>query len=439
MKLNRAFGLFVLLSIVANMLAASPAAAMPAGAAPSSVPVMPDSAMQVLSITMGGASVLPTTRTVPHWWGSTLDPADGVTYGYNTVGADPNHCAGADCSVTVQVDITPINVNVGGTTFDSSDVLAAVLASPMFTLNDYGSTPAATVVGAWPYGSPAFPRGPGGVLSQDDAGNALQLEDATMRAQFNQAGDSSYHLILQPHVMPTAMISVPLTQGSVFQSGRGVLFGFVNTTWWTTQIDSLEQQADATHLALYLTNDVLLYMGRNETCCVIGFHGTRAVGRGGGSTNTNGNAVVQTFAWGTYMSPGLYVRPDTTNWAIQDILPLSHEIAEWADDPFVNNWVQPWISPLFACYGLLETGDPVNTIGFAMGTNTFQQGPNPNGTQSADGYYHPEDEMFLPWFLRAAPNSSSEATQNPSANMGRYSFMGDLNPMPVFRAPAPGC
>ena len=31
-----------------------------------------------------------------------------------------------------------------------------------------------------------------------------------------------------------------------------------------------------------------------------------------------------------------------------------------------------------------------------MGTNTFEQGPNPNGTQSADGFYHPEDEVFLP-------------------------------------------
>src|SRR5262249_50297083 len=41
------------------------------------------SAMQALTTTIGGAQVLPTTRTVPHWFGSTLDPNNGVTYGYN--------------------------------------------------------------------------------------------------------------------------------------------------------------------------------------------------------------------------------------------------------------------------------------------------------------------------------------------------------------------
>ena len=74
-----------------------------------------------------------------------------------------------------------------------------------------------------------------------------------------------------------------------------------------------------------------------------------------------------------------------------------------------------------------------------MGTNTYQQGPNPNGTQSADGYYHPEDEVFLPWFMRTAPNTVSEPTQSPSPNIGRYTFMGDLNPFPGFRQPATGC
>ena len=78
-------------------------------------------------------------------------------------------------------------------------------------------------------------------------------------------------------------------------------------------------------------------------------------------------------------------------------------------------------------------------IGFAMGTNTFDQGPNPNGTQSADGYYHPEDEAYLPWFMRTAPNNVSEPTQTASANVGRYTLMGSLNPFAGFRQPATGC
>src|SRR5215469_11441347 len=43
--------------------------------------VIDDSQLHALSATIGGASVLPTTRTVRHWFGSTLDPHDGVTYG----------------------------------------------------------------------------------------------------------------------------------------------------------------------------------------------------------------------------------------------------------------------------------------------------------------------------------------------------------------------
>jgi hypothetical protein len=131
-----------------------------------------------------------------------------------------------------------------------------------------------------------------------------------------------------------------------------------------------------------------------------------------------------------------------TDWALQDIHALSHEISEWADDPFVNNLVQPWLTPTapqYGCTNILETGDPVVAIGFAKGTNTFEQGPNPDGSKTTDGYYHPEDEAFLPWFMRTSPNTVSEQTQSASSNIGRYTLMGDLNPFPGFRQPATGC
>ena len=407
-------------------------------ASAATIPVISDAALKAMFTSMGGANVLPSTRTVAHWWGSTLDPNNGVTYGYNMVGADPNNCSGSACSVTIEVDITPINVIVGGLTFNGNDVLAATLASPQFATNDYGSTPFATT------GASNSPRGPGGVLSQDDAGIPLQLQDATMRAQFNKTGRSNYHLILHPNVRPAVTFDVPSNQGTLLQSGRGVIFADVDIGWWSSHINNLEQSADATHLPVYLTNNVLLFVGKDIfNCCVLGYHGTRAAGSGGGSANSNGNAVVQTFAWASYIAPGIYARPNGgTVWALQDIHGLSHEIAEWADDPFVNNGVEPWLTPTapqYGCTNILETGDPVVGIGFAMGTNTFEQGPNPNGTQSADGFYHPEDEVFLPWFTRTAPNTISEPTQSPSTNIGRYTLMGDLNLYPGFHQPATGC
>jgi hypothetical protein len=104
-----------------------------------------------------------------------------------------------------------------------------------------------------------------------------------------------------------------------------------------------------------------------------------------------------------------------------------------------SSWYVIPTLPQAGCINALETGDPAVNIGFAMGTNVYFQGPNPNGTQGADGYYHPTEEILLPWFMRLAPNNISEPTQSPSTNIGRYSLLGDLNPIPGFHQPATGC
>ena len=44
---------------------------------------------------------------------------------------------------------------------------------------------------------------------------------------------------------------------------------------WAAKITNLEQSADPTHLPIYLTNDVMLFIGKDPlNCCVIGFHGS---------------------------------------------------------------------------------------------------------------------------------------------------------------------
>ncbi|HEU5368361.1 MAG TPA: hypothetical protein VFU69_07860, partial [Ktedonobacterales bacterium] len=400
-----------------------------------------DSNLQAQSLALGGADALPTTRTIPHFHGTAVNPNDGINYGFNMVGADPNNCSGADCSVTIEADITPIIVNFGGQTFSGEDVLGPTLASPVFATNDYGTTPFAT------NGDALLTRGAGGALSQGDAGIPLQFEDANMRAQFNKTGaDSNYHLILHPNIMPTVTFNVPDNQGVFLVSGRGVVFPDINIQWWSAQLANLVVQSDPTHLPIFLTNGVMLFTGGNpQNCCVFGFHGTKAVGQGifhgGAGTSSNGNDVVQTFVWTSWATPGIFARPNGgRDWALQDISGLTHEISEWADDPYILNLVQPWTTGGLPCQNNLETGDPVVAVGFAMSqTNTFDQGPNPNGTQSADGYYHPEDQAFLPWFMRTTPNTISEPTQVASTNVGRYTFMGSLNQFPDFTHGAPTC
>jgi hypothetical protein len=408
-----------------------------AGSSPGSVEpaVLDDASMHAKTTTVGGADVLPTTRTVAHFWSSALDPSDGVTYGYNMVGANPFTCGGSACSTTIPVDLVPINVNVGGRSFLGTDVVAPILASPLFAPNDYSTTPRSTSAAGGFTG--------GGPLSSGNSG--VQLQDATMRSQFNQTGASPYHVILDtPVVRPAITIDVPANHGTLLRSGRGVVFGDVDVTWWASKLNNIitsTSYMDPTHLPIFVTNEVMLYQGTPTNCCIIGFHGASKVpGNGGGSINSNGNAVVQTYAWNSWVTPGTF-NPNSS-WALQDIHAMSHEIAEWADDPFINNTVEPWLTPTapqYGCTGILETGDPVVGIGFSMGNNTFEQGPAPNGAQIADGTYHPEDEVFLPWFLRTAPNGISQPTQTPSTNIGRYTLMGDLNPYPGFRAPATGC
>ncbi len=449
-KLGLLFGLALIAVAVVGTASAS--------SSTSKIPVIADSQLQAEFTTIGGgADPLPTTRTIQHWWGSTTNPDNGITYGYNMAGADPYTCSGSACDATIQADITPIIVNVGGMTFDptasiggGNSVVQGVLASPQFATNDYGSTTAATIPSCTYNAGPAgivngvLCGGPGGTLSQGDAGNQLQLEDATMRAQFNHTGTSNYHLRLHPNVLNPVTINVPSNQGTLLQSGRGVVFADINISWWSAQIQNLETTADPTHLPIYLTDNVLLHIGKDIfNCCVIGYHGTKAAGFRAGYGNSNGNTKLQTFAWASWVQPGIYARPDHgTDWALQDIHALSHEIAEWGDDPFVDNWVEPWLTPTapqYGCTNILETGDPVVGIGFSMGTNTTDQTTNPNGTVSYDGTYHPEDEAFLPWFMRTAPNNTSEPTQSASTNVGRYTLMGDLNPFAGFRQPATGC
>ena len=406
------------------------------GDPPPAPPVINDDQMQTPTTTVGGAQVLQTTRTVPHWSGSTFDPTTGVTYGYNMVGADPNTCSGADCDVTVTVDIIPIDVTVDDQAFNGSEVVAATVASPVFALNDYGSTPFASVDN-FP-NSPRFIQGPGGALSQNDAGNQLQFADATMRSHFNQTGSSPYHLRLNPVLHDAISIDIPSGQGAAVQNVRGVHAGRVKYDWWRGRLQNLQASlgyADPTHLSLYLTKDVQLYCGNDPSLvCSGGFHGA-GNDAGGGSQNGNGNQPVSTFAWASYASPG-----QAANWAFQDIYGISHEVVEWVNDPFVTNTAAPWGFPTQgnACAStLLETGDATTNIGFAIGTNVSFQVPNPNGGANPDGYYHPTDIVFVPWFMHVAPNNISEPTQSPSANIGRYTLMGDLNPLAALHQPSP--
>ena len=400
--------------VAAATLALGVATSPVAGAA--SAPALPvRDAGNPTFTTMGGATPLATDRTVPHWHGEFTDPTNGVTYGYNMVGTDPRT---SNATTTVPTDIIPLNLQFsanGGYGLDGTDVVQRTIASPIFQAGDYTST--------------ARSSGGAGPLSAGNVG--VQYEDAVLRSQFDKTG-TSYHVVLgQPSVTDTVTLTVPKGKGSAYQTSQGVVYGLVDISWFSSRVQQLMGQVgtDPTHLPIFLTNNVMLYIGTVDNCCVIGYHGaSKATGGGSGNTKGNGKQPVQTFAYSAYTTPGTFGA-----YYVRDIHALSHEIAEWGDDPFVNNLVNPWLTPTapqYGCTDILETGDPVVGIGFTMPGNTF------DGV-AGDPTWHPEDEVLLPWFARETPNTTSQPLQH--AATGRYTFMGDLNPYPGFQQAATGC
>ncbi|MGZ4534390.1 MAG: hypothetical protein ACXVXE_02530 [Nocardioidaceae bacterium] len=410
----------------ASLAVAAAVAGVPAASAAngSGLPVMNPSSAQFTET--GGAAPLPTDKTVAHWHGQFTDPTNGVTYGYNMAGADP----ATEKATSTPTDVIPVNVVFAannGYALNGTDVTAKTIASPIFQTGDYTHTD---------HSGDYSTEGSSGAGELSLGNSGVQYEDAIMRSQFNKTG-TGYHVNLgQPTVAAPVTMTVPQGKGSAYQNSRGVVYGLVDYKWFSSRVQQWMGQlhTDPTHLPIFLTNNVMLYDGAD--CCVIGYHGAQvAVGYGSGGTKGQGRQGVQTFAYSAYTVPGTF--GDGHGGAdpfVRDIHALSHEIAEWGDDPFVNNTVNPWLTPTapqYGCTGILETGDPVVGIGFTMPGNTY------DSNAYADGYWHPEDEVFLPWFARQDPNTTSQPTQGGTT--GRYTFMGDLNPYPGFQQPATGC
>jgi hypothetical protein len=101
--------------------------------------------------------------------------------------------------------------------------------------------------------------------------------------------------------------------------------------------------------------------------------------------NADFSHLPQTYAIAQY--------DDTETGTKKDISPLSHEIGEWLNDPFVNNSTPAWghIGQQSGCQKNLEVGDPLS------GTRISVKMPN--------GFtYHPQELAFTSWFFHDSPS-----------------------------------
>lgn len=291
----------------------------------------------------------------------------GVQLPFKIVGTNPANGAATTTVPTVIVPIKVVYQLAGGLSLDGTNVVPANVNSPIFQTADY------TVGGT-------------------DLG-VTQFGDALQRGEFhNLPGFSpNYHVLLgSPMVAPTVTLTVTSTsQGNLYRLRSGGLVGVVASSFLDNEIRSLVKGFTADTLPIFLTDNVFEgFDGTINTCCILGYHNSQ---RPPAST-------AKTWIYAAHTESGTF-----RNNVILDVQPLSHEVSEWLNDPFVGalaigfvNLIPPAVLPGQGggCIINFETGDPLEPPPAVFTQVT-------NGTT-----YHLQDEVFLPWYLHTTPSFS---------------------------------
>ena len=350
------------MAVAAGAVVAAVAATgvVPAGAAAASSPgPRPGGHAIFTTYSWGGRAARAAATRIPSWTGSfTLN---STKYTYRMVGTNP---AAGSKTTTIPTEILPLKVVMSnGITVTGS--ASKLKASPIFS-------------------KAAFTSG------------TTQFGDAMQRSGFwstVSASAPNWHLLLgTPKVLPTVTIKVPAADGTGF-TFNGIPYVNILYSWWTTKLGSIitAQNFSATTLPLILSGSTFLYIGNTSNCCIYGYHGSY-----------NSASGLNTYAFSNWIAGGLVANGNA------DVYTMSHEVSEWAADPFVNNIVPIWNQPAGStCFSnLLEVGDPVEAMAKPWYTIKV-------GTVT----YHPSDIAGLSWFSHASPSTQ----QN-----GLYSYKGYL-------------
>jgi hypothetical protein len=319
------------------------------------------------------------TSTVPHFTGRFQ--YEGRTHRYTIAGHAPQWGG----TTTIATVIVPLRMVFDGYTdsdghtivLDGSSHVDDVIQSPNFVTADYS------------------------------VGEGLQFADAVQIAQFYNLRRANWHTRLgTPRVLRPLTLHVPRFAAQVSQAPDGRYSALVNYYFFTPVfVSKLLGSALAnfgikpTELPIFLADSVYMYEGKSDVCCVLGFHIAVPVSAG-----------KQALAYATWVPSGAF------SPGVEDVLPLSHEIAEFINDPFIDNWIPSWKYPDGSqCSPLLETGDPLEVLdNFAY--------PVTLGSTT----YHPQSEALLQWFTRTAPSD---------AFVGAYSYPDTT----LLTAPAQDC
>jgi hypothetical protein len=320
-------------------------------------------------------------------WSTTVTDG-GQRFTYRMVGKNP-FVHQATPNTTIKTALVPIvivfsdgatwNPTVG----DSCDTTSAVTR----TMN----SPVVKSL-AWKFGGTAVGTG--------------QYTDAFQRASFypqTKTGgvNAGYHVTLGYTLQRPIMIHVPpaVSAEATIGCGNGKL-GAVEVTWLDTYLRSTALPLLATKgfgpstLPIFLLGNVVEYVSTLANCCVLGYHNATSPAPAG-----------QTYAVSLYDNSRAF-------GGSSDVATLSHEVAEWVNDPFVNNATRPWgnLGQANGCQGDLEVGDPLTGRTFAVTMNGKT--------------YRLQELAFVSWFYHQKPSTGVR---------GWYSNLG------TFTTPAAAC
>jgi len=243
-----------------------------------------------------------------------------------------------------------------------------------------------------------------------------QFNDQMMRAEFaDRIQGNDWHNILAPVVQTARRMQVPFGFWFFFTDAdhRPVAAAidenaFVNLFFpatvpvdSSTVIGAAEVAGDITtkDISTFLFNNVYLYQGTITNCCVLGFH-TYDLEPG---DNSNGNQERRyVLNYSSWLSDGFFA------FGFEDVTPLSHEMSELFNDPFVDNQTPWWesVDPFLQsgiCQDNLETGDVIEVL------TSNPVYPVPMGGRT----FHPQNEAMFPWFAFESPSP---------AHLKAYSF-----------------
>lgn len=291
------------------------------------------------------------------------------TYSYTMVGYDPNVTGTAK----IPNSLTPVRFRFSNraVVVPNSAVTRSVTRSGL-------------------YAPLAFPGGKG------------QYGDVFMRTQFwsnIRYGKRAWHVTLRaPKVNAPLKLTVPSSKGGVAKTRAGAVVYLVDINWFDGQIQNAIAKGSPAELTQFLGSDVVLcgrYSPSDFSSC----------GIGGYHSATDSADGLRTYSYQSFLNSKIFGATS----GFYGLAPMTHELAEWLADPYVDNVVPKWTepsNPQYGCSDALEVGDPLVGKVLVVAKQPYQ------------------DEAYLSFFARQKPSI---------AWLGRYSWFNN------FKTYSKGC